>query len=158
MTSLQIASGVSNLVKNLVPDKIIKAHGSSHALEQKIMDVICPVPATPKKRGRPLGSTNKNKTKVPSTPTAPKKRGRPLGSTNKNKTKVPSTPTAHKKRGRPLGSTNKNKTTDSHIKVVVVVKEPTKRGRRIGTKDQHTRKSKKATTAATIIQQRWRSR
>ena len=134
MTSLQIASGVSNLVKNLVPDKIIKAHGSSHALEQKIMDVICPVPATPKKRGRPLGSTNKNKTKVPSTPTA------------------------HKKRGRPLGSTNKNKTTDSHIKVVVVVKEPTKRGRRIGTKDQHTRKSKKATTAATIIQQRWRSR
>ena len=126
MTSLQIASAVSNLVEDIVPVKIIKAHGSTHALELKIMDVICPLPATPKKRGRPLGSKNKNKSDIPPTP-------------------------IKKKRGRPKGSKNKM----TLFKEVTV---PTKRGRRTGTKDRHTRKSKKSTTAAIIIQKRWRER
>jgi hypothetical protein len=138
MTSLQIASAVSNLVEDIVPVKIIKAHGSTHALELKIMDVICPLPATPKKRGRPLGSKNKNKSDIPPTPTAPIK----------------------KKRGRPKGSKgSKNKMTlFKVVKEVKEVTEPTKRGRRTGTKDRHTRKSKKSTTAAIIIQKRWRER
>ena len=82
-------------------------------------------------------------------------RGRPKGSKNKPKThESPTDQVIQEKRprGRPKGSKNKPKITDTPVK------ELAKRGRRTGTKDMHTRKSKKSTHAATIIQQRWRSR
>jgi hypothetical protein len=56
-------------------------------------------------------------------------------------TEVAATP---KKRGRPAGSKNKPKTPDA----------PVKRHRK---PSQHTRKSKKSTAAATLIQQAWRA-
>ena len=136
---------------------------------------------TPKKRGRPVGSKNKPKDVSPTTELTetPKKRGRPTGS--KNKPKTPDAPTNRphkfknapwfaatviqrawrarhspandpatevtetpKKRGRPAGSKNKSNTPDA----------PTKRPRK---PDQHTRKSKKSMTAATVIQRAWRT-
>ena len=83
-------------------------------------------------------------------------RGRPKGSKNKPK-ETQETPTKEiiqekRPRGRPKGSKNKPKITNTPVKEVA------KQGRRTGTKDIHTRKSKKSTHAATIIQQRWRSR
>jgi len=109
----------------------------------------------PKKRGRgrPKGSPNKTK----ATPTEEvlvekRPRGRPKGS--KNKTKA--TPTDEvlvekRPRGRPKGS--KNKTTKEPKEVLT----PKKRGRQSGTKDSHTRKSKKSIHAANTIQSWWRS-
>ena len=64
----------------------------------------------------------------------PKKRGRPKGSKNKPKDDLPEITDTPKKRGRPAGSKNKPKDTDTH-----------------------TRKSKKSTAAATVIQRAWRS-
>ncbi|WP_427453714.1 DUF4282 domain-containing protein [Litorimonas sp. WD9-15] len=57
---------------------------------------------TPKKRGRPKGSTNKPK---PASSATPKKRGRPAGSKNKTKTTTTTkAKTAPKKRGPKPGS------------------------------------------------------
>ena len=119
---------------NELPEEVLRYHDGSESLVHKITTLIYEfdeqVPVTPKKRGRPAGSKNKPKDVVPD---APKKRGRPAGSKNKPKDVAPATETP-KKRGRPTGSKNKPKT-------------PT----------QHTRKSKKSTAAATVIQRAWRA-
>jgi len=57
--------------------------------------------------------------------------------------------------GRPLGSKTKGKYHISPFSTNVSMAK--KRGRQPGTKDLHTRKSKKSTAAATVIQTAWRS-
>jgi len=127
---------------------------------------------TPVKRGRPVGS--KNKSKSESVPVTPVKRGRPVGSKNKPKDVSVPVPTTPVKRGRPSGSPNKpghsaggrrkgaGRPLGSKTKVRITLfdtNEPVikKRGRQSGTKDLHTRKSKKSTAAAIVIQTAWRS-
>ena len=158
-----------------------KKRGRPAGSKNKPKDTATEVTETPKKRGRPAGSKNKPKDVSPTTELTetPKKRGRPAGS--KNKPKTPDAPTNRphkfknapwfaatviqrawrarhspandpatevtetpKKRGRPAGSKNKSNTPDA----------PTKRPRK---PDQHTRKSKKSMTAATVIQRAWRT-
>ncbi len=139
---------------------------------------------TPVKRGRPMGSKNKLKettapVTVPDTTPVKGKRGRPLGSKNKLKETTTShvSPVPIKRgRGRPSGTPNKpdhgagrpsgtpNK--PGHAAGgrrtgagrPVGSKTIKKRGRRSGTKDIHTRKSKKSTNAVIVIQKAWRTR
>jgi hypothetical protein len=159
---MQIATAVATLVGE-VPTTVLKSHGSPHALQVKILDLICtdPIPeetpTSPKKRGRPKGSKNKPKTDSPTedVPVEKRGRGRPKGSKNKPKTDSPieEVPVEKRPRGRPKGSKNKPKTQTVQENPV----EEKKRGRTAGTKDRHTRKSKKSQAAAIIIQQRWRT-
>jgi len=123
---------------------------------------------TPVKRGRPMGSKNKLKeTTAPDTvpDTTPVKGKRPLGSKNKLK----ETTTSHvspvpikRRRGRPSGTPNKPGHAAGGRRTgagrPVGSKTIKKRGRRSGTKDIHTRKSKKSPGAAIVIQTAWRTR
>ena len=128
-----MASAINNpivdmMVTNL-PLNVLRSHGGSESLADKINALIYEsVDITPDQDTE-----------------TPKKRGRPAGSKNKKDvapaTEVTETP---KKRGRPTGSKNKSNTPDA----------PTKRPRK---PDQHTRKSKKSMTAATVIQRAWRT-
>lgn len=167
------------------PKKRGRPAGSKN--KPKDTDVSKDITNTPKKRGRPKGSKNKPKdTDTNTRPRSPAKHTRKskksttaattiqrawrasrpnhpitgnrcvygcckkrnvdfLGDLVKKdlapSTEVPKTP---KKRGRPAGSKNRPKTPDA----------PVKRHRK---PDQHTRKSKKSTAAATIIQRAWRA-
>jgi hypothetical protein len=123
-----------------IPSDVLAFHGGPEKLTKILTDLLFPraqdVYEQPKKRGRPKGSKNKPKDDLPEITDTPKKRGRPAGSKNKPKDTdvskdISETP---KKRGRPAGSKNKPKDTDTH-----------------------TRKSKKSTAAATVIQRAWRS-
>ena len=178
---------IETFVENIPSDVLAfwMATYSADQLIAKFTDLLSHrtevVSEQPKKRGRPAGSKNKPKDVSPTTELTetPKKRGRPTGS--KNKPKTPDAPTNRphkfknapwfaatviqrawrarhspandpatevtetpKKRGRPAGSKNKSNTPDA----------PTKRPRK---PDQHTRKSKKSMTAATVIQRAWRT-
>jgi len=129
---------------------------------------------TPVKRGRPVGSKNKSKTESVPVPVTPVKRGRPVGSKNKSRTESVPVPVTPVKRGRPVGSPNKpghsaggrregagrplGSKTKYHISPFATnVPVTKKRGRQPGTKDIHTRKSKKSIAAAIVIQTAWRS-
>ena len=120
---------------NELPEEVLSHHDGSESLVYKITTLIYGADQAPKKRGRPAGSKNKPKDIAPATEVTetPKKRGRPAGSKNKPKLSAPDAP---KKRGRPTGSKNKSKTPST---------------------PQHTRKSKKSTAAATVIQRAWRA-
>ena len=125
---------------------------------------------TPVKRGRPMGSKNKLKettapVTVPDTTPVKGKRGRPLGSKNKLKETTTShvSPVPIKRgRGRPSGTPNKPGHAAGGRRTgagrPVGSKTIKKRGRRSGTKDIHTRKSKKSTNAVIVIQKAWRTR
>jgi len=135
-----------------IPSDVLAFHGGAEKLSKILTDLLFPrsedVSEQPKKRGRPKGSKNKPKDHLPENTDTPKKRGRPVGSKNKPKDTdvskdISETP---KKRGRPVGSKNKPKDTDT----------PTKSSRP-RSPPKHTRKSKKSTAAATLIQQAWRA-
>ena len=180
-----MASAINNpivdmMVTNL-PLNVLRSHGGSESLADKINALIYESvditpdqdTETPKKRGRPAGSKNKSKDVAPATEVTetPKKRGRPTGSKNKSKDVSPTTEVTEtpKKRGRPAGSKNKKDVAPA----TEVTETPKKRGRPTGSKnksntpdaptkrprkpDQHTRKSKKSMTAATVIQRAWRT-
>ena len=132
-----------------IPSDVLAFHGGAEKLTKMLTDLIFPqdedVSEQPKKRGRPKGSKNKPKDALPENTDTPKKRGRPVGSGNNPKdTDVSETP---KKRGRPVGSKNKPKDTDTPTKSLSRPRSPPK----------HTRKSKKSTAAATLIQRAWRA-
>jgi hypothetical protein len=134
----QIMDSYHVLLRTLVnelPEEVLSHHDGSESLVYKITTLIYGADQVPKKRGRPAGSKNKPKDVAPATEVTetPKKRGRPAGSKNKPKVSAPDAP---KKRGRPTGSKNKSKTPAT---------------------PQHTRKSKKSTAAATVIQRAWRA-
>ena len=151
-----------------IPSDVLAFHGGTENLTKMLTDLLVPqdeVSEHPKKRGRPKGSKNKPKDDLPEITDTPKKRGRPAGSKNKPKEPdvskdISETP---KKRGRPAGSKNKPKVTDVSKDIS---ETPKKRGRPAGSKNKpkdtdtptkHTRKSKKTTAAATVIQRAWRS-
>ncbi len=135
-----------------IPADVLALHGGADQLTTKFTDLLFPrsevVSHQPKKRGRPAGSKNKPKDVAPATEVTktPKKRGRPAGSKNKPKDVAPATEVTEtpKKRGRPAGSKNKPKPADTTTKPS---RSPPK----------HTRKSKKSTSAATVIQRAWRA-
>ena len=103
-------ASIHNLIEGL-PTRVIEQHGSPHAIEQKISDVLFP---HKRPRGRPKGSKNKTNTQqspINEVDQEKKPRGRPKGS--KNKTKEPPTNEVvqeKRPRGRPKGSKNKPKT------------------------------------------------
>ena len=167
-TSVPVTDLIVKFV-NDIPSNISEAHGGPDELSAKLNDLLFPRPPVvsdqPKKRGRPAGSKNKSKAADVSADVSelPKKRGRPAGSKNKPKKSIaaailiqrtwrarhspnqdsdPEVNELPKKRGRPAGSKNKPKTTTA----------TKRRG-----PNQHTRKSKKSTAAATVIQRAWRA-
>jgi len=172
---------------NELPEEVLSHHDGSESLVYKITTLIYGADQAPKKRGRPAGSKNKPKDIAPATEVTetPKKRGRPAGSKNKPKDVAPAPEVTEtpKKRGRPAGSKNKPKDVAPATEVTETPKKrgrpagsknkpklsapdaPKKRGRPTGSKNksktpstpQHTRKSKKSTAAATVIQRAWRA-
>ena len=182
MASNTINNPIVDMMVLKLPLEIIRAHGGSESLADKINALIYEstntphdqVTETPKKRGRPTGSKNKSKDVAPTTQVTetPKKRGRPTGSKNKSKDVAPTTQVTDtpKKRGRPAGSKNKPKDV---APATQVTDTPKKRGRPAGSKnkpkdvapatqvtdtpkkrspDKHTRKSKRSMAAAITIQ------
>ena len=130
MASNTINNPIVDMMVLKLPMEIIRAHGGSESLADKINALIYEtantshdqVTETPKKRGRPAGSKNKSKDVAPVTEVTetPKKRGRPAGSKNKPKDVAP---------------------------VTEVTDTPKKRS-----PDKHTRKSKRSMAAAITIQ------
>ena len=118
-----------------IPSDVLAFHGGAEKLTKILTDLLFPR----RKRGRPLGSKNNPKDALPEITKTPRKRGRPLGSKNNPKPtdvskEVMLTPKKQLAKISP-------KTPDAPVK----------------RRDKHTRKSKKSTAAATLIQRAWRA-